>query len=65
MFSPADHAVLRRAYARYVTFLSGADNTALEQAFAAVPRESYLGAGPWAVLAWGGDYRETPDSDPA
>ena len=63
MFDEAELAVLRRAYARQVTFLGNARN-ALERAYADVPREAYLGPGPWPILRWPG-YTLTPDADPA
>jgi protein-L-isoaspartate(D-aspartate) O-methyltransferase len=65
MFSAGELAIIRRAYARQVTFLGQALNLALENAYATVPREAYLGEGPWRVLRWPGDYALTPDADPA
>jgi protein-L-isoaspartate(D-aspartate) O-methyltransferase len=64
MFDEAELAVLRRAYARQVTFLGNARNAALERAYADVPREAYLGPGPWPILRWP-RYTLTPDADPA
>jgi protein-L-isoaspartate(D-aspartate) O-methyltransferase len=64
MFSEAELAVLRRAYARQVTFLGNARNPALERAYADVRREAFLGPGPWPILRWPG-YTPTPDADPA
>ena len=65
MFDTAELAVLRRAYARQVTFLGEATSPALEDAYANVPREAFLGRGPWPVLRWPGGYLQTPDADPA
>ena len=70
MFNEAELAVLRHAYARQVTFLSNVRNAALERAYADVPREAYLGPGPWPILRWSGypprpGYTPTPDADPA
>jgi protein-L-isoaspartate(D-aspartate) O-methyltransferase len=65
MFNEAELEVLRRAYARQVTFFGGVANAALEEAFAALRREDYLGAGPWKILRWPGGYLTTPDADPA
>jgi protein-L-isoaspartate(D-aspartate) O-methyltransferase len=65
VFDPGEVEVIRRAYARHVTFLGRADNRELEAAFAEVPRESYLGAGPWPIWTWSGRYISTPNSDPA
>ena len=36
----------------------------LAQAFAAIPREDFLGPGPWLVLRWLRNYVPTPDADP-
>jgi protein-L-isoaspartate(D-aspartate) O-methyltransferase len=65
MFDTNELAVLRRAYARQVTFLGRAANPALEMAYANVPREAYLGPGPWPILRWPSGYLTTPDADPA
>jgi len=65
MFNPSELAVLRRAYARQVTFLGDAHNAALEAAYVGVPREAYLGQGPWQIFRWTGGYTPTPDADPA
>lgn len=64
MFSTAELDTVRRAYARHVTFLANAQNPALEDAYAAVRREAFLGEGPWPIYTPGG-YRLTPDADPA
>ena len=39
--------ILRRAYAHQMVALTGAQDSELERAFAAVPREVFLGPGPW------------------
>ena len=65
MFDATELAIIRRAYARQVTFFGRAASPALEAAYAAVPREAYLGAGPWPILRWPGGYLTTPDADPA
>jgi protein-L-isoaspartate(D-aspartate) O-methyltransferase len=49
---------------------SGSDDPRLEQAFAEVPREDFVGPGPWHIMglksALAGDrYVETPSADPA
>lgn len=65
---------LRAFFARFVARRGGARDPRIEQAFAAVPREAFAGAGPWSVLAGGpwrsGDpgnepYIRTPTDDPA
>jgi protein-L-isoaspartate(D-aspartate) O-methyltransferase len=55
--------ILRRAYARHVHFLSGADDARLEAALAEVRREDFMGPGPWDIGVMSG-YRRTPDADP-
>lgn len=65
MFDGHELQVIRRAYARHVNFLGLADNHDLEAAFAEVPREAYLGSGPWPIWTWSGRYITTPDTDPA
>ena len=71
MFTEAELAVVRRAYARQVTFLGNVRNANLERAYAEVPREAYLGPGPWPILRWPSyypstpGYTPTPDADPA
>ena len=64
MFDNSELQILRRAYARQVTFLGNAHNAALEDAFAEVKREAFLGDGPWPIFRWTG-YVPTPDADPA
>jgi protein-L-isoaspartate(D-aspartate) O-methyltransferase len=64
MTSEADLAVIRRQYARQTLFAAGVASPALENAFAEVVRERFLGPGPWKVFRWTG-YADTPDADPA
>ena len=44
---------------------SALDNTQLEDAFAAVPRESFLGKGPWRIMTPWSPYATVPEQDPA
>ncbi|UVK41116.1 protein-L-isoaspartate O-methyltransferase [Mesorhizobium sp. AR10] len=53
----------RRFYARLMAANAGAADPRLEAAFAAVPREAFLGPGPWTVIAGNGRV-ETPSADP-
>jgi protein-L-isoaspartate(D-aspartate) O-methyltransferase len=53
----------RRAYARELVRGLGDGHTALFEAFAATPREHYLGQPPW--LLWGGDEGRDLSTDPA
>jgi protein-L-isoaspartate(D-aspartate) O-methyltransferase len=63
-------AKLRAFYAQLVTARAGARDPRVEAAFAAVPRENFVGMAPWflSVFPPGGPasvYVETPDDDPA
>ena len=59
-------ADLRRVYARQMLALAGAlADTHLENAFAAVPRESFLGSGPWRIMTPWSPYATVPEQDPA
>jgi protein-L-isoaspartate(D-aspartate) O-methyltransferase len=53
----------RDFYARFVVRSSGSSDERLIAAFAAVPREEYLGHGPWQVFV-GSGYLTTISSDP-
>ena len=54
--------VVRRCYAEDVRVRSGMQSEALGEAFATVPREHYLGPGPWHMVGQGGG--TTEDDDP-
>src|ERR1700693_1798785 len=55
----------RYFYADLITASAGAGkNERLREAFAATPRERFIGPGPWKVFA-GGRHMETPSDDPA
>lgn len=66
----ADLAAARERYADAVCARAGVQSVALRQAFATVPRERYLGPGPWPILdpgmlaVTGSMYRPTLDADP-
>lgn len=64
----ADLAALRRFYADELRAVSDIRSDALVRAFATVPREHYLGPGPWEILAPSAPgrvrYRTTDDADP-
>jgi Protein-L-isoaspartate(D-aspartate) O-methyltransferase (PCMT) len=62
--SAEELAVIRRAYAAQILAEAGVRSAAVERAFAAVPREAFLGRGPWQVLRWGRGYVPTPSADP-
>jgi protein-L-isoaspartate(D-aspartate) O-methyltransferase len=67
-FTRAELAVVRRAYAKQISSAADIAHPGVEAAFAAVPRERFLGPGPWKVMRWGGPnggrYVETPGDDP-
>ncbi len=56
--------IVRRAYARQILAAVGVSDARLEEAFASVRREDFLGPGPWQIFRWGMAYRETPSADP-
>jgi protein-L-isoaspartate(D-aspartate) O-methyltransferase len=56
-------ANLRTFFASYVTAWGGARNPRIEQAFAAVKRETFAGPGPWSINLPGVGYLKTPDDD--
>ncbi len=60
----SDLAVIRRAYAKQVMAAAGVGDAKIEAAFAAVPRERFLGPGPWPILRWGRGYVLSPNADP-
>ncbi|MDF3150579.1 protein-L-isoaspartate O-methyltransferase [Mesorhizobium sp. XAP10] len=55
---------IRKFYARLLAANAGSPDPRLEAAFADVPREAFLGPGPWTVVAGNGKVR-TPSADPA
>jgi len=56
--------IVRRAYARQMVGLLGIVNERLENAFAAVPRERFLGPEPWHVRHGPSGYVALPSNDP-
>lgn len=56
----SDH---RRFYAEFIVRSSGSSDAKLMEAFAAVPREDYVGPGPWPVFV-GSGYIQTISDDP-
>lgn len=58
-----DLTEVRRAFAAELVRDNGLTLAGLEGAFARVPREEFLGPGPWLALDPHG-YRSTPDGDP-
>jgi protein-L-isoaspartate(D-aspartate) O-methyltransferase len=62
--TPQSAAKLRLFYARVISLSAGVGDPRIEQAFAAVPREPYVGPPPWFVLA-ADRYVEIPDAEAA
>jgi protein-L-isoaspartate(D-aspartate) O-methyltransferase len=56
--------IVRRAFAKQITAAAGVEDERVEAAFAAVPREDFLGPGPWPILRWLRGYTRTPSDDP-
>jgi protein-L-isoaspartate(D-aspartate) O-methyltransferase len=63
-----DLAAHRRAYAEDLRATAHLRSDELVEAFARVPRERFLGPGPWQIAAWVApgrvEYRTTEDEDP-
>jgi protein-L-isoaspartate(D-aspartate) O-methyltransferase len=57
-------AIIRRAYAKNILATVQLDDPHLEAAYAEVPRENFLGPGPWVIPRWVGGYAPTPSADP-
>ena len=57
-------AIIRLAYAKQILAAAQVNDQRLEQAFAQVPREDFLGPGPWMIPRWFGEYLPTPTADP-
>ncbi|MEE1655857.1 methyltransferase domain-containing protein [Microvirga sp. CF3062] len=65
VFSQDELAVIRRAYAKQILTLSSiADDPRLEEAFATVPRERFLGAPPWLMSRGASGYEAVASDDP-
>lgn len=64
MFNETELGIVRAAYAKQVMAAASAADTRVEAAFAHVPREAYLGDGPWPVARSFGVYSMTPSADP-
>lgn len=55
---------IRKFYARLMAANAASSDPRLEDVFAAVPREAFLGPGPWTIVAGNGKVT-TPSADPA
>jgi protein-L-isoaspartate(D-aspartate) O-methyltransferase len=56
--------IVRRAYAKQIMAMVGVKNPSVEAAYAEVPRENFLGPGPWQVFRYNRAYVPTPSDDP-
>jgi protein-L-isoaspartate(D-aspartate) O-methyltransferase len=56
--------IVRRAYAKHIMAALGLTDPCLEAAYAAVPREDFLGPGPWQTFRGPRIYTPTPSDDP-
>ena len=56
--------IVRRAYAKHIMAAVGLNDSGLEKAFASIPREDFLGPGPWQTFRGPGFYIPTPSDDP-
>lgn len=57
-------AIVRRAYAKQILAAMHVTDERVEAAFAAVPREDFLGPGPWQIFRFWNRYVPTPSADP-
>lgn len=64
MSNAAELDTVRRAYAKQICAAAGINDRRIEEAFATIPREGFLGDGPWPILRWGAGYVPTPTADP-
>lgn len=64
MDTETELAIVRRAYAKQTLAAARVADRPLQDAFAAVPREDFLGPGPWLVFHLPGFYKPTIDADP-
>jgi protein-L-isoaspartate(D-aspartate) O-methyltransferase len=60
----AEIEIVRRAYAKQVTAVFSITDRRVEAAFAAVPRERFLGRGPWQIVRWDRGYARFPSANP-
>jgi protein-L-isoaspartate(D-aspartate) O-methyltransferase len=56
--------IVRRAYAKHIMAAVGVNDLGLEIAYASIPRENFLGPGPWQTFRGPGIYIPTPSDDP-
>lgn len=61
---PETLKAIRRRYAEHVCALAGSEWPELVEAYAAVPRERFVGPGPWTIMGGAMVKESTPDDDP-
>jgi protein-L-isoaspartate(D-aspartate) O-methyltransferase len=62
-FDEAELTIVRRAFARQMMAIANVQNDRVEQAFASIRREDFLGAEPWRFMLWG-QTSTLPHNDP-
>ncbi|WP_246711057.1 protein-L-isoaspartate O-methyltransferase family protein [Rhizobium leguminosarum] len=62
--TPDELKIVRRAYAKQITAAVRIVDERVEAAFADVPREDFLGPGPWPIFRMRKAYVPTPTADP-
>lgn len=62
--TPDELKIVRRAYAKQITAAVRVVDERVERAFAEVPREDFLGPGPWPIFRMRKAYVPTPSADP-
>lgn len=61
----AELRIIRAAYAKQIMAAANIVDARVMEAFATIPREDFVGPGPWMILRWWTrDYVPTPDADP-
>ncbi len=62
--TPTELRIVRHAYAKQILAEAHVTDSRIESAFAEVPREDFLGPGPWQILRLLSGYAPTPEADP-
>jgi protein-L-isoaspartate(D-aspartate) O-methyltransferase len=64
MASPLTLEQARRQFAETLRVTAHLGDERVVEAFATVPRERFVGPGPWRIMHWSDGYWSTPDDDP-